>query len=184
MHYAKINPARRALVVLGVAAIVAIGATVRQQVTSAQDPGGKQVPAEKKHAKGLSEVFRAASEKILPAVVTIETRTKPQPIEQHRHGNGDMPQENPFKGTPFEDFFKENAPNGRFHGHGGRQSMPKREGTGSGTPKPCTQRQVGYLRATGIDGSRVERSDALGASGSTRPITKMVTGVGADQGIR
>ena len=38
-----------------------------------------------------------------------------------------------FKGTPFEDFFKDNAPNGRFHGHNGRQqSMLRREGTGSG----------------------------------------------------
>ncbi|HWC89181.1 MAG TPA: Do family serine endopeptidase [Pirellulales bacterium] len=135
MQYAKVSPARRALAVLGLAAVVAIGATVRQQVTSAQDPGGKPVPAEKKHAKGLSEVFRAASEKIVPAVVTIETRTKPQPIENHRqHGHGDMHQENPFKGTPFEDFFKDNPSFGfRMPGEGGgRQFTPRHEGTGSG----------------------------------------------------
>ena len=136
MEYAKASPARRALAVLGLAALVTVGATAaRLQVTSAQDQDGKSVPAEKKHAIGLSEVFRAASEKILPAVVTIETRTKPHPVKKGPHdNNNEMPQDNPFKGTPFEDFFKDNAPHGfRFHGEeGGRQFTPRHEGTGSG----------------------------------------------------
>ena len=138
-QHAKTSPARRALAVLGLAALLAVGATaVRLQVTSAQDRDGKPAPAEKKHAIGLSEVFRAASEKIVPAVVTIETHTKPHPAQNRGHdngnGHGQMPQDNPFKGTPFEDFFKDNAPHGfHFHGEeGGRSFTPRRDGTGSG----------------------------------------------------
>ncbi len=76
-------------------------------------------------ARGLSHAFRAASEAIVPAVVTIETRSKPRAAPERKGGK---PQANPFKGTPFEDFFNDNDP--RLREFGG--SRPRREGTGSG----------------------------------------------------
>ncbi|TWT37124.1 Periplasmic serine endoprotease DegP precursor [Posidoniimonas corsicana] len=59
-------------------------------------------------AKSLSNAFRAASDKVLPAVVAIENRPKlaqsgmrQVPDMSDRFGG-----RNPFQGTPFEDFFK------------------------------------------------------------------------------
>lgn len=59
-------------------------------------------------AKDLSTAFRVAADKVLPAVVTIETKTKLVRTRQRASepspglpGGG-----NPFAGTPFEDMFK------------------------------------------------------------------------------
>lgn len=86
-------------------------------------------PAAVDHAKALSRAFRSASHVILPCVVTIETSSRP------RSGGGGARRqprtgENPFRGTPFEDFFNEDDLD-RF---GGRlpEGNPRREGTGSG----------------------------------------------------
>src|SRR5262249_14263388 len=50
-----------------------------------------------------------------------------QPVANN--GRNRMPQgENPYKGTPFEDFFGKEG----FEFHGGGQNMPPRQGTGSG----------------------------------------------------
>ena len=51
-----------------------------------------------RHAKSLSQAFRRAAEIATPSVVTIRVTTKVQPV---RGPEG----KNPFKGTPFEDFF-------------------------------------------------------------------------------
>jgi serine protease Do len=79
-----------------------------------------------KHANALSRAFRNAAEVAMPSVVTIRSKTKAKVVRQ----GAPAPQENPFKGTPFEDFFNE-------HGHGGfaLPNMPNqapREGMGSG----------------------------------------------------
>ena len=55
-------------------------------------------------AKSLSRAFRAAAQKVLPTVVKVRTTTKPRRID-------DQPGlDNPFKGTPFEDFFGDELP--------------------------------------------------------------------------
>ncbi|NQT11757.1 MAG: Do family serine endopeptidase [Planctomycetes bacterium] len=73
-------------------------------------------------AKGLSRAFRSAAKQVLPTVVEVRTVVKPRPA-------GDSPtRENPFRGSPLEDFFGDQGPNFRFHG------MPDapRPGLGSG----------------------------------------------------
>jgi serine protease Do len=84
------------------------------------------------HAEGLSAAFRQASEIATPPVVRITSHAK---AKARRVGSGaqTLPYrdgENPFKGTPFEDFFKDlpNQPGFRFEDP---RSQP-REGTGSG----------------------------------------------------
>ncbi len=70
------------------------------------------------HANTLSRAFRAASRKVLPTVVTIRTSTRPQEYGKSGRSRG----QNPFKGTPFEDMFKDElegfgprGPGSRFH---------------------------------------------------------------------
>ena len=82
------------------------------------------------HATALSKAFRHAAEKATPSVVVVRSEAKAKPAarnrQQQRQGGG----ENPFKGTPFEDFFKDGLPEGfDFGPHGG---MPPRSGVGSG----------------------------------------------------
>jgi serine protease Do len=72
-------------------------------------------------ANRLSEAFRAAAAKVLPTVVRINTVTGP---ETNVGGPGQV---NPFRGTPFEDFFDDQTPGFRFHG-----GAPQRMGVGSG----------------------------------------------------
>ena len=57
-------------------------------------------------AKALSSLFRAASEAVLPTVVKIRGENRPQ----RRPSNGRRGGENPFRGTPFEDFFEDGMP--------------------------------------------------------------------------
>ncbi len=73
-------------------------------------------------AESLSSAFRSAANTVLPTVVTIRSRVTPRSMPR-----GQM-RENPFRGTPFEDFFD---PDSGF-GVPFDQYMPRREGTGSG----------------------------------------------------
>ncbi len=76
-------------------------------------------------AESLSRAFRSAAKQVMPTVVTIRTKVKPQ---TPRSSQAPGPRENPFKGTPFEDFFDE------FENHPGFR-MPDRsprQGLGSG----------------------------------------------------
>src|SRR5688572_24685868 len=88
-------------------------------------------PAEvkaKSHANELSEAFRTASDAILPSVVTIET-TQVRKIK----GNANprlKGGENPFKGTPFENFFDEEQL--RQFGNQMERQQPRSSGAGSG----------------------------------------------------
>ena len=83
-------------------------------------------------ATSLSKAFRHAAERATPSVVVVRSEAKPRkPITRRGEqpkGNGD----NPFKGTPFEDFFRDGLPDGlNFHGNNAPQ-MPGRSGVGSG----------------------------------------------------
>ena len=112
----------------------------RNAAPPSDNPGVRQ-------ARGLSQAFRQAAERIVPTVVTIESRSKPV-APRGRMNNRENPrqenprQENPFKGTPFEDFFgAQSGMNPRIpgmpgEGFGGGQGksmpQPRRSGTGSG----------------------------------------------------
>jgi len=84
----------------------------------ADDPNGIE------KAKSLSRAFRAAAKKVIPTVVTIKATAKPVEKRAPRK----LPRENPFKGTPFEEFFEDQFPEGF--------ELPRRfqprEGKGSG----------------------------------------------------
>lgn len=89
--------------------------------------------AGRENAQNLSDAFRKAADVTLPTVVTIESHSKPH--ETRGQGKGRMQVENPFQGTPFEDFFKDDMPFGfRFDDGQGMHSFrtPPRHGMGSG----------------------------------------------------
>jgi len=94
---------------------------------SAQAPGVNGTP--QRHADALSTAFRQASEVAIPTVVKITSHAKPKARRSRPETVPFRDGENPFKGTPFEDFFKD-QPFGEFR-FGDPRSMP-REGTGSG----------------------------------------------------
>lgn len=58
-------------------------------------------------AQDLSTAFRVASERVMPSVVTIENRPKPVEARQRNSQPNPFGGENPFKGTPFEDMFRD-----------------------------------------------------------------------------
>lgn len=105
-------------------------------VTYAAKAAPSVTPAEAQRAvasaKDLSTAFRVASDKVLPSVVTIENTPKAvavnnkpmNPRQPDPRGN-----QNPFKGTPFEDFFKDRG----FQFEGPMQpQQPRGVGMGSG----------------------------------------------------
>jgi serine protease Do len=95
-----------------------IGSAVSQQRTAEQSADTTDVG----HAESLSAAFRSAAHAVLPTVVRINATIKERRI-QRRNGV----QDNPFRGTPFEDFFNDPRLNGPFE-----ERIPPREGTGSG----------------------------------------------------
>ncbi|MGC3970670.1 MAG: trypsin-like peptidase domain-containing protein [Pirellulales bacterium] len=92
----------------------------------------------KSHANELSSAFRSAAAKILPAVVTIETETKPKVLRNGTGGNqfrrrpGMQQGENPFEGTPFEQFFGQEDLERMQRGLEQQQQTPRSSGAGSG----------------------------------------------------
>jgi len=81
------------------------------------------------YAQELSKAFRDAADRVLPSVVMI--RTTPVAVKTPENNEGEMPlPENPFKGTPFEDMFK----NPQFHQFfKGMPSVPQRGEVGMGS---------------------------------------------------
>ncbi len=83
-------------------------------------------------AKSLSTAFRVAAEKVLPAVVAIES--SPKAVAMRGEGNlreqpNPFGDKNPFEGTPFEDFFRDR---GRQFQMPPTQPQPRSAGMGSG----------------------------------------------------
>ena len=76
-------------------------------------------------ANALSQAFRNAAEQATPSVVVVRSETKAQNVTSK---GGQNRGENPFRGTPFEDFFRDGMPEG-FSPRGG---APSRSGVGSG----------------------------------------------------
>ncbi len=112
------------------ALIAAVGLGVAIERSGATGNERHEVdPTTLRHAEQLSAAFHNAAEIALPSVVTIRSKTKAQPVASHRGQTPQGPQgENPFKGTPFEDFFNDRG----FQFHGQMPNMPRREGMGSG----------------------------------------------------
>jgi len=135
LKYRKGGASRRVLVGVTLASLLAVGvAGWQKQVNSSLSFTGGSVtaaePAEARvgesHAKSLSTAFRHASEKVMPAVVTVRSKVKAKAVKRDMR----TPQANPFKGTPFEDFFGEKGMPEGFNFQT-PDSQP-REGMGSG----------------------------------------------------
>lgn len=109
---------------LTAAAIALIAAPMAPGLVHAEEPASPLT-----HANALSRAFRHAAEKATPSVVVVRSESKPQPQQRGRgpQRGGD----NPFKGTPLEDFFRDGLPEGFEFGPGPRGGMP-RSGVGSG----------------------------------------------------
>ena len=116
----------RALAVVALIAAVGLGFALDRSGAIGDEPRAREInPTALRHAEQLSEAFHAASDIAMPSVVTIHSKSKAQRVS---HGGGSFPRgENPFKGTPFDDFFKD-----RGFDFIPQIPMPGREGTGSG----------------------------------------------------
>ena len=69
-------------------------------------------------ANALSQAFRNAAMKATPSVVVVRSETKARNVTSN--GSGRDRGENPFRGTPFEDFFRDGMPDG-FNVPNGRE---------------------------------------------------------------
>jgi serine protease Do len=111
--------AKYTLIGLALLAAMPLGFAVSQQLqrSSTDDAAVNQ-------AETLSNAFRNAADAVLPTVVKIQSSVNARRVTRPGVPRG----ENPFRGTPFEDFF---GPDGGFGGQLD-QFIPRREGTGSG----------------------------------------------------
>jgi serine protease Do len=109
---------------LAAAVVTMIASTVFPSILSAEEPA---TPLS--HANALSRAFRHAAEKATPSVVVVRSEAKALP--QTRTQGPQRGGENPFRGTPFEDFFRDGLPEGFDFGPGPRNNTP-RSGVGSG----------------------------------------------------
>ncbi|OYV85305.1 MAG: hypothetical protein B7Z73_13820 [Planctomycetia bacterium 21-64-5] len=145
MQHIRSHAGRGAIMAVALLAAATWGAGLWQGHTTAQEQSGHhQSPASaeaRQQANTLSTAFRKAAEMAVPTVVTIETRSKPHVVRDLRGNKGDgnkrdedpFKGQNPFKGTPFEDFFGDNGDMFRHFGQGGRSfQVPPRQGMGSG----------------------------------------------------
>ncbi len=103
--------------------VAAVGVVLPAPALAADPAPGDPVAA----ANALSRAFRSAAGKATPSVVVVRSETKARNVTANGNGRGRM--DNPFRGTPFEDFFRDGMPEG-FGGPNGR--MPPRSGIGSG----------------------------------------------------
>src|SRR5487761_583263 len=142
MRHIRSHAGRGIIAAVALLATATFGVGIRQGRSTAQEQNPDRSPAsaEARHqANNLSTAFRKAADVAVPTVVTIESRTKPK-IARDLRGNkgGEQPSpfqgQNPFKGTPFEDFFGGDGDMFRHFGGEGSHSfrMPERQGTGSG----------------------------------------------------
>jgi len=113
---------RRWLIIVSLIAGLGLGTVLWQGAIGQDRPATGEANGVEK-AKSLSRAFRAAAKQVIPTVVKIKTTTKPMRFE-----GGGSSRENPFKGTPFEDFFRDDMPGNRFY----HPPIPRREGLGSG----------------------------------------------------
>jgi len=135
---------------LGLAVLAAAAWSYQGSHSAAQAPGANPAapatatvpptppdPQAKHHANELSRAFRSAASAIVPTVVTIETATKPRAVQRGQNAPGGRlnPRlrngQNPFEGTPFEQYFNQEQME-QFGRQFQQQQQPRQEGTGSG----------------------------------------------------
>ena len=113
-----------------------VGLGISQRDVSGQDSKtreGTTPAAAVEHANSLSQAFRSAAEQATPTVVKIRSHTDAKPVSTGRNGRGNRQRQNPFggqnpfEGTPFEDFFGDGFDMDQFRGR-----IPQRDGVGSG----------------------------------------------------
>ncbi len=117
----------RWLLAVSLIAAIAVGGLIWQGAVGQNQSNADQAAAIAQ-AKNLSRAFRSAAERVMPTVVKITAKTKPRRVAP---SESPAPGENPFRGTPFEDFFEDHgfdAP----HGFRMPEGMPRRQGVGSG----------------------------------------------------
>jgi serine protease Do len=114
----------RLLAALALVGAVGLGIAIERSGATSNAAVKEVNPTTLRHVQQLSEAFHDAAAVALPSVVTIRSKSKAQPVA---NGRGRMPEgENPFKGTPFEDFFNQRDFQGQM------PHSPRREGMGSG----------------------------------------------------
>lgn len=101
MKLASLSSVRRWSAVVCVTAVVGAAGLAYRGPAGAEEPSKAEPLAQ---ANALSKAFRDAANQILPTVVLIKTTTKPQKDDEGSPRRGTRGR-NPFKGTPFEDFF-------------------------------------------------------------------------------
>lgn len=109
------------LIALCLVAAIALGSNLWQGRAGGQAPAPAIEDPAIQHAKGLSRAFRKAVGVATPSVVQITTRTRAR-VPRGRRNQG----ENPFRGTPFEDLFNDEAQDSL------RERMRPQSGLGSG----------------------------------------------------
>lgn len=101
------------LAAAALSAVVTAGAWVSAD-QARRDPMANLTPQQQaaiESASHLSSAFRTVANELLPAVVAIENRPKLAWTEGGPSGtmpsNNELPRDNPFQGTPFEDMFRD-----------------------------------------------------------------------------
>jgi serine protease Do len=115
----------RLMAALALVTAVGLGVAIERSGAVGTEVTREVNPTTLRHAQQLSEAFHNAAAIAMPSVVTIHSKAKAQKVTSGRQG---MQGENPFKGTPFEDFFKDRG----FDFYGQMPNMPRRQGVGSG----------------------------------------------------
>ena len=122
--------------VLAIAAMLTGAAWVHAD-QSKQSPLANLTPAQQQaidSANNLSSAFRAVANELLPSVVAIENRPAVawKSDSKATPSNDPLARENPFKGTPFEDMFKDFGFKMPPMNQPGARRSPMRAGIGSG----------------------------------------------------
>ena len=117
------NRQRRWWLVLILVSTLGLGGVMWQAVVG-EEASTALDPAAVARAQSLSEAFRAAAQKVIPTVVKITSTTNARVVQ---NSQGSAMRGNPFAGTPFEDFFNDNAP-----GLQREFRTPSQRGLGSG----------------------------------------------------
>lgn len=124
MSVSRLRGKSRVVLLLAIVSVLGAGIAIQRNGAVGEEPQKQVDPAALKHANALSEAFNKAAEIAMPSVVTVRSKAKAHPVAK---GRGAQPRgENPFKGTPFEDFF-----NGKNFEDSSPDQMP-RQGMGSG----------------------------------------------------
>ena len=108
MSVSRLSSKPRIVILAALLAACGAGLAIERSGAIGEEPKKEVNTAALRHAQELSEAFNNAADIAMPSVVTIKSKVKAHPVTK---GRGTTPRgENPFKGTPFEDFFNGTQP--------------------------------------------------------------------------